>query len=59
MAQIAGLTSNLGAIGKESDQMKMISNALGYNSFGEYVASLPQEERAGALASLFKMMGGR
>ena len=58
MSQIAGLATNLGSIGKESDQMKMISNALGYNSFGEYVASLPEKERAGALDNLFKMLKG-
>jgi hypothetical protein len=56
-AQIAGLATNLGNIGKESDQMKMVANALGYNSFGEYVQSLPPEQRGNAMQGFMQMIG--
>jgi hypothetical protein len=51
-AQIAGLASNIGNIGKEEDQMDMIANTLGYNSFGEYVANMTPEERKRLFPSL-------
>jgi hypothetical protein len=51
-AQIAGLASNIGNIGKEEDQMDMIANTLGYNSFGEYVANMTPEERIRLFPSL-------
>jgi hypothetical protein len=56
-AQIAGLATNLGNIGKESDQMKMVANALGYNSFGEYVQSLPPDQRGNAMQGFMQMIG--
>ena len=51
-AQIAGLASNIGNIGKEEDQMDMIANTLGYNSFGEYVVNMTPEERKRLFPSL-------
>lgn len=51
-ANITGLATNLGAMGKESDRMKMISKALGYNSFGEYIKSLPKKDQANAISQL-------
>jgi hypothetical protein len=53
-AQIAGLATNLGNIGKESDQMKMIANALGYNSFGDFMAGLDPEQKSKVLGGLFQ-----
>ena len=51
--------TNLGTIGKESDQMKMIGNALGYNSFGDYIASLPKDEKGGALQAVMSFLGNK
>jgi len=56
-AQMAGLFTNLGTIGKESDQMKMIANALGYNSFGDYMKTLTKEQQQGIVAGLIN--GGK
>lgn len=56
LANIAGLTSKLGAIGKEEDQMKMIANALGYSSFGNFMESMTPEEREKALPSIAMLM---
>tara|TARA_R110000850_G_scaffold34024_1_gene92214 strand:+ start:10590 stop:11903 length:1314 start_codon:yes stop_codon:yes gene_type:complete len=58
-ANMAGLMTNLGTIGKESDQMKMIGNALGYNSFGDYIASLPKDEKGGALQAVMSFLGNK
>lgn len=57
-AQIAGLATNLGAVGKEEDQMKMIANALGYSSFGNFMESMTPEEREKALPNLINMLSG-
>ena len=54
-AQIAGLATNLGNIGKEEDQMKMIANALGYTSFGNFFEGLSEEDKAKFLPSLLQM----
>lgn len=54
-AQMAGLFTNLGNIGKESDQMKMISNALGYNSFGQFTQGMSNQDKAGFLQMLLSM----
>jgi hypothetical protein len=54
-AQIAGLATNLGNIGKEEDQMKMIANALGYTSFGNFFEGLSAEDKAKFLPSLLQM----
>jgi len=57
MSGIQALGQNIGNIGRESDQMTMIANALGYNSFGEYVQSLPAEQRPGAAQALMQSLG--
>lgn len=56
-ANLTGLFSNLGALGKEKDQMKMIGNAFGYNSFGDYLKGLPEDQRQSFIANFFKMIG--
>lgn len=56
LVNIAGLTSKLGAIGREEDQMKMIANALGYSSFGTFMESMTPEEREKALPSIAMLM---
>lgn len=53
--QIAGLATNLGNIGKEEDQMKMIANALGYTSFGNFFEGLSPEDKAKFLPGLLQM----
>lgn len=55
-AQMAGLFTNLGNIGKESDQMKMISNALGYNSFGQFTQGMSNQDKAGFLQMLLSII---
>lgn len=50
--QMAGFAQNVGNAARESDQMKMIANALGYNSFGQYVQNLSPEEKKGLLSIL-------
>jgi len=58
MSGIQALGQNIGNIGKQSDQMKMVANALGYNSFGEYVQSLPPDQRGNAMKGFLEMIGG-
>jgi hypothetical protein len=52
MAQITGLSQNIGNIGKESDQMRMLANMYGYTSFGDYIDSLSPEEREKAMKQI-------
>lgn len=54
MSGIQALGQSVGNIGRESDQMTMIANALGYNSFGEYVANLPEAEKKKIFGNIFK-----
>jgi hypothetical protein len=54
--QIAGLATNLGNIGKEEDQMKMIANALGYTSFGNFLEGLSPEDKTKFLPGLLQML---
>jgi hypothetical protein len=56
MSGIQALGQNIGNIGKESDQMKMVANALGYNSFGDYVQSLPPDQRGNAMQGFLAMI---
>jgi hypothetical protein len=58
LANIAGLATNLGNIGREEDQMKMIANALGYSSFGTFMESMSPEEREKALPNLINILQG-
>jgi hypothetical protein len=56
-AGIQALGQNIGNVGKESDMMKMIANMTGYNSFGDYIQSLPPEERPSATRALMQSLG--
>jgi hypothetical protein len=57
-ANIMGLGTNIGNIGREEDMMKMIANTMGYDSFGQYVANLRPEDRKKVETSVRKQLFG-
>ena len=53
LSGLQALGQSVGNIGRESDQMTMLANALGYNSFGDYVANLPENEKRRIFGNIF------
>lgn len=53
-ANINALFSNLGSIGKEADMAKMISSAMGYNQFGQYIDNIKDPKKKKGLIEAFK-----
>jgi len=58
-ANIGAIFNSLGNIGREQDQMDMIANSLGYNSFGQYVQNLTPRQQQGISEWLRNLLSAR